>query len=171
MTLEEYLSKEKHTKKENAWFAKQMKEKYKLYKSAFHTAKVKYRKHTTEKLSFADFKRLYKQEYAEQLKNLGLKGFKTAKVIASKVTKTFTDEENLRTLSDFSYRRKFENFLRNQKRYKNKRDKGMPLTAAETLVANFKVPDVPEDEVPIGFIINLVNYFEKLGYSKEAFDS
>lgn len=168
MNLEEYYSKKKHTRKENKNYNKVMRKKYKGYLNTYHDVKITYRKHTVEKLTFADYKKLYEAEFRENLEKKGTDGFKTTASITRKTTLEMTDADKMRTLGDEAYYTKLENFKRNRDKYEAKLANGVPLTDAEYKVINYRLP---KGEVPFEAIVQLVNYFERLGYEKTAFDS
>lgn len=130
---------------------------YKDYSKAHRKSEKIYGIHVAEKASKKSFTNLFYNE---------LKDLNTIK----EFRKEITDVEEFRELSDYSYRTKFDNFKSNQKEYQDKRDHGITLTPEEEIVANYNLPK-HRGRMPMGEIINLVNYFDHLGLSHVAFDS
>lgn len=148
MTLKEYYSKNKHTRKENKWYEKEMRKKYEKYKKAYHEAKIEYRTRTTYKYDYKEFKSSYKEVYI--------------RTDGKQTMKAFTTKAKFATLSEDSYEVKRQNLIINQAKYKAKLDSGLPLTPGEELVLKVK---------PDGNIHKIVGYFDRLGLNHIAFDS
>ena len=123
--LDDYFAKGKHTNKERKKFSTFMENEYKKYLNAYHNVKIKYRTLAEKKMSFKEFKDVYKSEY----------------LISHDVKETrkaMTLRENLLTLEtrdvDYYFKTKQKNFESNLENIKKRLKKGESLNKLENLM-------------------------------------
>lgn len=123
--LDEYFAKSKHTNKERKKYSDYMETQYKKYLKTYHDVKVKYRAHTADKMTFKEFKEVYRNEYliSHSTKD---------------TNKALMTRENLLTIEtpdiDRYFKMKEQNFNRNLEAIKKKLQQGKSATQLEQLM-------------------------------------
>lgn len=125
--LDSYYAKNKHTNKERKEFTSYMEKKYREYIDIYHTVKIKYRHLSNEKLTFKEFKNLFKLDY---------NGSKNV----NEVMDSILNKNNLVSVEtndiDVYFKNKEENFNKRIKEIKEKLKNGQPLNQLETIMIN-----------------------------------
>lgn len=123
--LDKYYAKNTHTNKERKDFTNYMEKKYKEYLDVYHDVKIKYRHLSNEKLTFKEFKSLFKLDY-----NVSKNVNEVMGSIKNRTNLTSVDTRDV----DYYFKTKERNFNENIKAIKEKLKNGQPLSDLEKIM-------------------------------------